>query len=293
MNARTTMKREISEKLVLERTALSAHQVLTLNHKQCVGCGICIKVCPEKAVTELLPVIVRDGRLARKALIDIDANKCVFCGECVVLCPINAIKIEVDGKERIPVVEAEAFSILIKEISVDVNKCDPTCNSACQESCPTDAIEVVVKKMGKPREQKIVEVKIDKQKCIFCKRCELACPQTAIHVTQPMQGSICLNTNLCPKSCRVCVDICPTKAIKLSKNGKPAITEEFCIYCGACQEVCPEKAIAVRRTQVLHSEVKSGAWIKALENLTSYLSLVKELNAKSMAKLREAAEKIG
>lgn len=292
MKFRTTTKHETGEKLILKRITITAHQVLTLNHEQCIGCDICVRICPEKAVTKLSPFIIHDGKLVRKALIDIDKNKCTFCGECVVTCPTNAIKIEVNGEERIPVVEAEAFPILTKDIRVDVKKCDLTCNLACQESCPTEAIEVVIEKTEPLGERKIVEVKTDKQKCIFCKRCELTCPQKAIHVTKPIEGSICLNTNLCPKGCQACVDICPSKAIALGENGKPIMAEEFCIYCGACQEACPEKAIAVSRTHVLHSEVKSGAWTKALENLTSYPSLVKELSAESMRKMREMAKKI-
>jgi len=286
MRSGATIKREANTKLFLQRITLSTHQVLTLNRELCVGCEICEKICPEKAVTKPLSAIVHNGRLVKKGFIDIDANKCTFCGECVVLCPLNAIKIETNGEERIPVVEAEAFPTLTKEIEVDANKCNLTCNLACQESCPTEAIQVVIE------EQKIVDVKINKQKCIFCKRCELACPKKAIHVTKPMQGFIQLNTNLCPKNCEVCVDICPSKAIKLSENGKPTITEEFCIYCGACQEACPEKAITLRRTRILHSEVKSGAWTKTLEKLTSTKYLIKELNAKSARKLREAAKKI-
>jgi formate hydrogenlyase subunit 6/NADH:ubiquinone oxidoreductase subunit I len=65
------------------------------------------------------------------------------------------------------------------------------------------------------------------------------------------------------------------------------ITEEFCIYCGACQKVCPEKAIRVNRTQVLHTDVKSGAWVKALEKLASYRSSAKEINCKSGKKRKE------
>lgn len=292
MGFRTAMKHETGKKLILKRITTTAHQILTLNHEQCVGCEICVRLCPEKAVTELSPFIIHDGRLVRKALIDIDGNKCTFCGECVVTCPTNAIKIEINGEERILVIEAKAFPIFTKDIRVDVKKCDLTCDLACQESCLTKAIEVVVEGTGKPEEQKIVDVSVDKQKCIFCKCCELACPQKAIHVTKPIQGFIKLNTNLCPKDCKVCVDICPSRAVTLSENGKPAITEELCIYCGACQEACPEKAIDVERTQVLHSEVKSGAWIKALEQLTSHSSLIKELSAKSTRKLREAAKKI-
>lgn len=284
-------KRELAQKLVLERKMLNLHHVFTLDHEHCVGCGLCVSVCPEEA-PKLSTALTRDGRLVKKPLIGLDASKCTFCGECVVVCPTNAIKIEVNGKERIPVVEAEAFPTLTREIMVDVRKCDPVCDLACQEECPMEAIDVIVKRMGKEAVGRILDVKVNKKRCIFCGRCEVICPRTAVRVIKPIEGSFQLNTNLCPAGCRVCVDVCPSKAIALGEDGKPLIIKDFCIYCGACQEVCPERAVVIKRKMVLHTDIKSGAWIIALEKLTSYGSLVKELSAKSQKKLRERAEVI-
>lgn len=283
-------KRKLDKELILERKMLPMRHVLKLDYDGCVGCGICVSICPEEA-PKLFPAEVSHGKLMKNALIDVDSTKCTFCGECVVLCPTNALKIEVNSEEKIPVVEAEVFPILIKDITVDVRKCDPLCALACQKDCPVEAIDVVVEKKGEVVE-KILDVKVNREKCIFCGRCEIACPQNAIHVRKPIHGFIRLDTNLCPKGCQVCVDVCPSKAVTLSQDGKPAVFEEFCIYCGACQESCPERAITVERTQVLHSEVKSGAWIVALEKLTSPNFMFKKFGVKSDKKLREAVSKI-
>lgn len=283
MVSRRATKNKTRKGLSLERATLSAHQILTLNFELCIGCGICEKICPQKAIDRSPPVI-REGRLVRKCTVDLDADKCTFCGECVVLCPMNAIKIAADGEEKVPVIENKAFPILVKEIGVEVNKCDPTCNLVCQESCPVKAIRVITEQIEPLGTQKIVAVNVDKQICIFCKQCELACPKEAIHVINPINGYIGVNVNLCPEGCQVCVDICPSKAIRLNEKGKPIITKEACIFCGTCQEVCPEKAINMERTAILHSEIKSGAWNEALEKLTSYKSLVKELSVKCRKK---------
>jgi 4Fe-4S ferredoxin len=291
MNRGVVMKRKLDTMLVLERKMLTSRYVLSLNHNYCVGCGICVSVCPEEAA-KLSPAVMHDGRLIKKPLLDIDTAKCTFCGECVVLCPTNAIKTQINGAERVPVVEAKAFPTLTKEITVNLKNCNPVCHLVCQESCPTKAIEIAVERTEKGDISKILDVKVDKEKCIFCKRCEIACPLTAICVTMPIQGSIKLDANLCPDDCQVCVDICPSKAITLSEEGKPSLAEEFCIYCGACQEACPERAIIVKRLRILHTEVKSGAWITALKKLTSPTSLVKELSVKSGKKLREAVKNI-
>ena len=43
--------------------------------------------------------------------------------------------------------------------------------------------------------------------------------------------------------CSACADICPTKNIKMSDEGKlfsyPQINHETCISCGKCMKVCP------------------------------------------------------
>ena len=283
-------KSKLDKELVLERKMLLIHHVLKLDHTKCVGCGICVSICPVEAL-KLLPASVKDGKLVKKPLVDFDPARCTFCGECIVLCPINALKIEVNGEERIPVVEAGVFPTLLKDIAVDVGKCDPLCHLSCEKECPTEAVKVDAEKKGGIVE-KILDVKVSKEKCIFCGRCEFSCPQNAFHVKKPIHGIIRLNSSLCPQSCRICVDVCSSKAITLGKDEKPLVFEEFCIYCGACQKSCPANAITVDRTRVLHSEIRSGAWITALEKLTSSDSLFKKFSARSVKKLQEVVSKI-
>ncbi|MBR0150021.1 MAG: 4Fe-4S binding protein, partial [Synergistaceae bacterium] len=46
----------------------------------CIGCGVCAKVCPAKAIE-----IVND-------LAVIDQGKCIKCGKCAQRCPAKCIK---------------------------------------------------------------------------------------------------------------------------------------------------------------------------------------------------------
>ena len=285
------MKHQLDKKLVLERKTLVKRHVLTLDANQCVGCGICEAICPKES-PKLSSPVTQDGRLLQKPQVDFEADKCIFCGECVDLCPTNAIRLEINGEPRIPVIEFEAFPILRKVIAIDAKKCwygaiAADCEIKCQEECPTDAIDVTVQNMGKEPAGRIVDFKVLEEECIFCKKCESACPEDAISVIKPFRGSLQLDTNLCPEGCQICADICPTEALSIGEDKKLVITEEFCVYCGACQQVCPEKAIKVDRTKVLHTDVKSGAWIKALEKLTSYGFVAKEIGSKSEKKRRE------
>ncbi len=289
-------KHRLDKKLVLERKTLARRHVLTLDDDRCVGCEICETICPKQAI-KLSPPVTRDGRLVQKPRVDFEAEKCVFCGECVDLCPTNALRMEINGEPRLPIFEVEAFPTLRKEIAIDANKCwygavTAICDLECQKECPTDAIDVTIQKIGKESAERIVDFKVLEEKCIFCKKCENACPENAIYVTKPFRGSLQLDTNLCPKGCQICADVCPSEAISIDEDKKLVVTEEFCIYCGACQLVCPEKAIEVNRTQVLHTDVKSGAWVKALEKLTSYRSLLKEMRSKSGKKRRTRVNKL-
>lgn len=285
-------KKEVKGNLILERRMLGTHQVLRLTRGHCIGCVVCAEACPQEAVGLLSPVS-KDGRLIKQRTADFDLHKCTFCGICVVLCPSKAIEIETNGKKSIGVVESKVFPTLTREIEVDVSKCEIKCKCICQDSCPTRAIDVFLKGKEKPGASRIEQVKVNAESCVFCGECESACPEGAIKVTGPFSGFVKLDATACPENCRICADACPTKVISKDINGNLSVDERFCIYCSACQAVCPEKIIAVTRTGILHSDITSGAWITALEKLTSRAQMIKELSAKAGAKTREAGRNLG
>ncbi len=271
---RARSKKETRSSLRLTQRYLTGTQERILDKEGCFGCGICADVCTMEAIT-LSEATIEGGRLVKRPEVIIDASKCVMGGTCAVFCPSGALNVTVEGAEDPPVLTYEVIPILTKTITVDVKGCSIGCWLACQEACPVEAVEV--KTVADDGEIHITDVVVDRARCIYCKRCVTACPYALIEVERPFDGVTEIDVSKCPEGCMVCVDACPSDALKIGEDGKPMLDEEYCIYCSTCEKVCPEDAIVVRRTSVACSDVKSGAWFAALEKLTSPEVVSREL----------------
>ncbi len=305
-------KHETEKEMKLERRDLSSYYSTTLNKEQCNGCGICAEICPKEAIKEA-PATVKKGILVKKPTITFAVDKCNLCGECGVLCPLNALNMKIDEKEISTIVKNEAFPYLLKSIKVakekvpeydydlsndsltrtestQLSKCRPECELICEKECPVDAIQISVQRSEDDQIEKIVDVTIDESKCIYCKRCELICPFSAIEVRKPFYGTLELKDNLCVEDCTACQDICPAQAIR-REDGKLVVDTQFCVFCSACQKVCPEKAIVVQRDQIFHTKITAAAWLTALKKLATYEGFIKEVMAEAVQRRVNVVEK--
>jgi 4Fe-4S ferredoxin len=280
------LKTETPRESSVERIMYTRRYRLILDKKRCIGCEICRIVCPKEAITVTKPVKAENQKAGRPK-ISIDENKCHFCGVCTAICPFGAFTLQISGKEAVPVLETESFPQIIHEIEVDENMCPADCKK-CEETCPLGLIKV-----GAGEAVGEVKVNIDKEHCPGCRLCEAKCPEGAIHVRKSMLGSIKVNAEKCPENCRDCVDVCPIPdVLYVAEDGKVHVNSAFCVYCGACKAACPvEGAVEVRRSMVNHTPVRSGAWNKALEKLTSTNDVSKELRGKLMTKAQETVRK--
>lgn len=294
-------KNETEKELEVKRVLHTKDYSLTLDKALCTGCEICQAICPKEAIEIKTPLKVA-GQKRKHPIVDVDGEKCHFCGICSSLCPFGALKVKVNGEHVFPVVKTESFPELIREINVDTTKCDVNCVE-CEQACPLELIKVSVQT---PEGRKVTDIEsiydkkkltvvvdVKKELCPCCRLCEIKCPEDAIRVKKVFQGIIHINKNKCPDGCQDCLDVCPiTGALYLSEDEKVHVNEMHCVYCGACRVVCPEEgALELQRTNIRHSPVRSGAWNKALEKLTSTKDLTKELQKKGSTRVRDSVKK--
>ena len=296
-----TLKKDAADTLTLEWVLHVKNYKLALDKARCVGCQICSLACPKDAIKlQKQPKV--QGEKAKKAKVDIDLAKCNFCGICDVSCPYGAIKFTLNGEHALSVIDKESFPELIRDIAVDTRQCPKDCVE-CEDACPLNLIRVTrLGYDGKPvenlksltpsqRKRVQVNLAIQKEFCPTCRVCEFKCAPGVIKVRKFIEGRIAINQAKCPEGCTDCLDVCPiTGALYLSdKDKKVYVNEQFCDYCGACKVVCPvDEALTLKRTKIFHSPVRSGAWNKALEKLTSPVEMAKELKAKGSQKARES-----
>ena len=293
-----TVKKDTADSLTLEWILHVKNYKLTLDKARCAGCQICSLACPKEAIkVEKQPKA--QGEKARKAKVDIDLAKCNFCGICDVTCPYGAIKLTLNGSNDLAVLAKDSYPQIIRDIKVDTHQCPKDCDD-CTDACPLGLI--TVSKVGfngkpvenfealTPSEKKRVQINLDiqKQYCPTCRVCEFKCAPGVIKVRKFIEGKICIDQAKCPEGCTDCLDVCPIKGALYLADGKVHVNELFCDYCGACKVVCPvDEALTLKRTRVLHTPIRSGAWNKALEKITSPVDAVKELKATGSKKARD------
>ncbi len=134
---------------------------ITVIEESCIGCTLCMNVCPTSAIELEKPSPVHIG------------DECVRCGRCIEACPLEAISLKEEHFEarddRIYYVRKNLEGPRTGEVTVSSESCQ-LCE-VCVNKCPADAMTI---------EDDCVVV--DREKCILCGACEVICPLNAVRL---------------------------------------------------------------------------------------------------------------
>jgi len=264
------MTMEIEKEMEVEGSHIKSIQksedsvkVLDYDYKKCNGCGICVSLCPTKALS-LGPVIeIATGLDAPPVLIDLDL--CAFCGMCAAFCPVDAYKMTANGKDYR---EMDEYPHLVSKAEPN-EKCLPC--ALCEPVCPAEAITVVFYPtrdvFGPLREEEKGagkgKIEVDSEKCNLCGKCAKFCEAFLLQEREPTPTNLVpfeqllVDEDLCDH-CGLCVGICPEEAIKVEGtpleleeefefSGEIEVDSEKCIGCGRCLHVCPYEAMEITK----------------------------------------------
>lgn len=138
--------------------------ISTKRFKQaCTACSLCVASCPTQVLTPTFMDFGESGFMQPK--MNYEKSYCDYeCNVCGKVCPTGAIMpLLLEEKKLTQIGEAELLEDVCV-VFVNHENC-----GACGEVCPTHAIRFTDK-------ENILYPEIDKQYCIGCGACQLACP---------------------------------------------------------------------------------------------------------------------
>lgn len=234
------------------------NRTLTHNNDNCVGCGICVSVCPTESL-RLGPIVPIARGLIDMELVSVNQNSCVLCGLCSVACPFDALSLTINDED---IKELDTYPKW--EIKSKVNEEECVYCGRCYSVCPRDAI--IFERILPSRSELVRgEISVDDEKCIYCKVCAEMCPAEAIKLKCNSTNSVDILDNVIEIDkdkcvyCGVCKRACPENAIKSicstcmehdniivpEITGETIIIENDCVNCSWCMNICPANAIEI------------------------------------------------
>jgi pyruvate formate lyase activating enzyme len=101
---------------------------------------------------------------------------------------------------------------------------------------------------------------------VFMKGCPLRCLWCSTVDGQRISPEIEYFVEKCIK-CKACVEVCPTKAIKISDTDEMVTDQRYCDSCGKCAAVCPTGA-----RRIIGEEMTVGQVLEEIEKDTLFYS---------------------
>ncbi|MBN1217133.1 MAG: 4Fe-4S binding protein [Candidatus Lokiarchaeota archaeon] len=249
------------EQIIINWQFKDVKKKLTYDIKKCVGCSLCMIICPVEAIDlGPIPQIVQNILDETNPKILINDN-CMNCMLCAIVCPNNAFHEHITPEG---IIDLDEYPSIGKFYEIDDKLCtedkkDPIC-LLCKESRNMNSIK-------------------DYHKI------SLNCPKKCFKIKSPLKGKVHIKKPMLwkcdPQGCKACVNICPVeafyipeKAEDVKKFGKIACNEDDCLYCGACENACPDNLIFIERNniEILDPKRKGGypwvdGWINSFKNI--------------------------
>ncbi|MBF0298481.1 MAG: nitroreductase family protein [Oligoflexia bacterium] len=110
-----------------------------IDESKCIGCGLCVKVCPSRTIT------------MKKGKASVTGKESISCGHCMAICPVNAIVVESIDKGTL---QFKTFNIENKCINfgefdtaklVELMLSRRSCRSFKDKEIPKEMIEDLIK----------------------------------------------------------------------------------------------------------------------------------------------------
>ncbi len=241
-----------------EQKTGKSKRLLDYDYKRCNGCGICVDICPRKAI-EPGPIIEIATGLDAPPVI-VDHTRCSFCGMCASFCPVKAFRMKVNDREILKLTE---FPHLDSGVVFN-EKCLPCL--LCKKACPEEAISV---EFTFPKKETVAsfkpgkkgEIEVDMEKCTLCGACAGLCPAFVLVEKKSKAddlvpfSDLLVDLNRCDY-CGICVPFCPEDAIRVKGEffgeapelaGTIKVDDNKCTRCGWCEAVCPYDAVKVTK----------------------------------------------
>jgi len=156
------------------------------------------------------------------SLVAVDFNKCTGCRTCEAVCSQVNNKVNINGKEIMGLGNPNFSNVIVYYFNppVDIpNRCVLCGDAPCIEACPVSPDPATGRK-ALYRDEKTGAIKNDKERCLGCGSCALACKQKRVGAIIPNPETnkperIC---NLCEGD-PACVKYCPFGALSYIKGG--------------------------------------------------------------------------
>ena len=220
-----------------------------LNHRTCIACGACERVCPAGCINLSGPAV--------------DGSRCILCLDCLEVCPVDAIAYrrrpaeEPHRSETSPPINRRGFLRLLAGAGTALFVACTT-----DSSSPRSLEDGSMPEPASPPGSK--GITRFTSRCIACHLCVGRCPTRVLQpglfdygfagINQPVMD---FAAGFCEYECVICSEVCPTGAILPLKGeekirvqiGEALFIQDRCIVftngtaCGACAEVCPTGAV--------------------------------------------------